>query len=247
MSLPDTPNRKNDLLGEMIYCGITFVMTGAFLCIIVYTVYHIDPKTFLQLLYEGLKFEILRQESLAVNPYRFCYILIAMSSFFVVMPHMILSFLHTGKVKFDNSIRRRPFYMGLYALIIVTAVQLNLEINDFRRSVAPYKNTPMVVKKASLFSTPFIFAQECKRRLPGPRTAMLLTDFDIEKPVGMSFHRYLCYFLYPIDLRISPQYKEADTIITFNKQDAMQSIPKNFRVIYKFSDSELLAVRDKIN
>lgn len=88
------------------------------------------------------------------------------------------------------------------------------------------------------------YARQVKQYVKGYYTARLETSVDISCDPGMSMHRSLAYFLYPIDFRMY-QGDKPDIIVYFEKKDAMSTVPDGYYPHLVFNERNLIAVADK--
>lgn len=86
------------------------------------------------------------------------------------------------------------------------------------------------------------FVRYCRKILPGFHNANFLTGMDRSKDPGMISHRMLTYFLYPIDVR-GVRGGRTDSLIVFYKEDAVASIPDDFRILGTFDQYSVVAIR----
>lgn len=70
----------------------------------------------------------------------------------------------------------------------------------------------------------FKLAEYCKKNLPGHHSSEFVTDQDITKPLEMTRHRQLAYYLYPIDIR-NIRGEPHDSSLEFIKKNADSSEP----------------------
>lgn len=126
---------------------------------------------------------------------------------------------------------------------LVTIVQTTGQVYHARKEFALFADKTMEEKYA-VVAGPRIhsFARYCRRILPGSHNARFLTDMDMSKDPGMISHRMLAYFLYPIDIR-GVRDGRTDSLIIFDKKNAVASILDDFRILGTFDQYSIVAIR----
>ncbi|MBF0505063.1 MAG: hypothetical protein HQL14_08185 [Candidatus Omnitrophica bacterium] len=100
-----------------------------------------------------------------------------------------------------------------------------------------------VEKRARLFGEPYVFSLQATHLLPGRHSARLVTDINLQEGDGWGINDRLAYYLYPIDIRIHSGTGKEDVLIYFHKDKAVQFLPKDYKIIFKPSDIDLVAAR----
>ena len=123
----------------------------------------------------------------------------------------------------------------------------NLDPNQIKYFVFEHKHyaaKPIDEKYYGILKTVHDYAVFCRRNLPGKHSAQFISDLDVSKDPGMSTHRAVAYYLYPIDIRNIRQ-EPKDSLVVFKKNNPVQSVPDDFRVIGMFGETNLLAVKQE--
>ena len=88
----------------------------------------------------------------------------------------------------------------------------------------------------------YAFPLECRKILPGKHTAGFITDMDLQHDPGMYYFRALAVFFYPIDIR-HIRREDQDCLIVFRKTDAENYVPPGYKILLKYGDESLLAIK----
>ena len=134
-----------------------------------------------------------------------------------------------------------PLIFSAYLLVI--SFQLAGIFFSAQREFSIYHGKSTQEKYAAVIGgKTYVFAQYCKRNLPGSHNAEFMTDSDLSRDPGMINHRMLAYFLYPIDIR-NVRNESKDSLIIFKKKDALSYVPAEYKVIGMFDSNNLIAVK----
>lgn len=115
-------------------------------------------------------------------------------------------------------------------------------------------NKSMEEKFLSTYGPAYQFVKLCKEHVSVKNNGYLLTD--IKTPTAPAlFNKFLIsYFLYPsINIRFSldkpfnADLKLGEYLVVYKKNNPLESIPKNFRIISVFDSSSLLAIKEGEN
>ena len=99
-------------------------------------------------------------------------------------------------------------------------------------------------KKRYLMGFVYDYASLCRQYFKeGHQNGELITDMDISRPAGMTLHRRLAYYLYPIRIRANQGGAKPDYLIFFQKRDAAAIVPEDYAVKFRVDDSNIFAVR----
>jgi len=99
-------------------------------------------------------------------------------------------------------------------------------------------------KYASLLGPVFNYSITVRQTLLEQKhfSCQFLTDKDLSRDPGMLDFRIIAYFLYPVDLR-NIRAEEQDCLVVYDKKNATQFVPADYRIVQKFDDRHLVAVR----
>src|SRR3989338_5403853 len=173
-----------------------------------------------------------------INPYALIYLI-----FFTSLP--FLHFIHKLRGRKTDRRTGSPIFAtalhaGFTLFCLLTVLQTTSLINYARVEFGTFagksgekKNTAIAGKKLCSF------IQYCREILPGFHNAQLLTDMDLSNDPGMITQRMLAYYLYPIDIRNVRGGRPVDSILVFDKADAVASVPDDFKVIGTFDQSSV--------
>jgi len=171
-----------------------------------------------------------------INSYRLAYIILCCSCLLTYLVHKMFK---KQQPRFVSILFSTLFI--IYALI-TTLLTINWA-GYFNNEIKAVSGKTTEQKYSQFFGrNAFIFSQQCKRILPGYRSAKLITDMDMTRDPGMITHRMLAYFLYPIDIR-GIHKEDPNTLIIFAKDNAGESVPDNFKTVIKFNDEYVVAVK----
>ncbi|VAX37503.1 hypothetical protein MNBD_UNCLBAC01-559 [hydrothermal vent metagenome] len=165
----------------------------------------------------------------------YVYIIFIFSTLFIILSEK--HFLRPKKI----------FFVGISLFFIYFSIQSYYYVYDFLRKDVLVSLLSSQEKKKIIFGSPFEFSRLCKSVLKGRHSAKLITDIDLSSSEGMFRHRQLSYFLFPIDIRVKPQYQPIDTYVAFYKKNAAEYIPDGFKIIFERGDNFLLAVKERRN
>lgn len=113
------------------------------------------------------------------------------------------------------------------------------------------QNDPVLSSKTTeekyliLYPKPFLFSKNVHDNVSLPHTCRLVTDMDMTRWEGMQTERLLSYFLYPVLEFRNVWQQPVDCIICYEKKDALKEIPAGYRILFKESDTDLIAVKEK--
>ena len=144
---------------------------------------------------------------------------------------------------FDHKKELLSFFLVLIA--VVSLIQTTQHLKDFWDIRKAFKGRGAVEKRLILFGKSYGFSLGCKRQVQGKCIARLITDLDLSRKPGMSEHRFLRYYLYPISIEAHPPEDEPDCLVFYQKKDALNNIPPGYTVKYQLDEQSLLAVKDK--
>jgi len=74
--------------------------------------------------------------------------------------------------------------------------------------------------------------------------AEFITDLDLQEGFGMTTHRMLAYFLYPIDIRHEKPEEQINCKVIFQKDKAMDYVGKEYKALKVFNEKNIFAVRN---
>ena len=77
----------------------------------------------------------------------------------------------------------------------------------------------------------------------GHQRGRLMTDIDLSTEEGMTLHRRLAYYLYPIMIRSYQDAENPDYLIYLHKKDAVNAVPHGYVINFKINDNNLMATR----
>lgn len=135
------------------------------------------------------------------------------------------------------------FRLLLIILALLSVCQVVQHSWYFQHRYELFQNKSLHQKKIQLFGFPYAFARNCQKHLSGYHRAQFITDVDVHHPEGMTEHRRLAYFLYPINIRSYDKTLPVDSIIYFKKHDAVNLIPEGYVIRYAYDNDNVLAVR----
>ena len=176
--------------------------------------------------------------------YEMIYIVILLSiALSIIIARVFETLSKWGASKRKICYTHNPFCLLIIVFIGVTLIQVTQHYIYFVFQYHRYYGKTLAQKEALLFGDPYTFAMNCKKYLRGYHAATLITDMDIKRPREMTIHRRLAYFLWPINIREHRKGERVDCLVVFSKKDAMNSIPEDYVVQYKFDENNILAVK----
>jgi hypothetical protein len=127
-------------------------------------------------------------------------------------------------------------------LIFQTSGQMGRFVSEYKSVAAK----PIKERYPPLLKDPYAYALFCQEHLSGKHSADFISDMDVSRDPGMYVHRALVYFLYPIDIR-NIRRKPADSLIIFEKNNPIQSVPDGFKIVGFFNGRNVFAIKQEIN
>jgi len=157
-------------------------------------------------------------------------------------------FIRKTNFRFKNIIHwSKNYILRLFFIVflVVTIIQINQHFKYFLDIYKAYSNKTYAQKEMFIYGDSFYIAKVCQKILKNKRlTGKLITDVDLKKNYGMTFHRNISYLLYPtINFRAHNQKDQPDCILYFQKNDAEKYIPPGYKIKYKFNNKTILAIR----
>lgn len=150
----------------------------------------------------------------------------------------------SGVIKYPRpAFRQKIITVTMAALFCQTALQsLNLA-KYCRTSTKIFAGKASGEKYLSLVKEePYQYATIARQALPGIHRAELITDMNLTCDPGVTTHRVLAYFLFPIDIR-NIYDGPKDTLVMFNKKNARAHVPADYKIIKIFDDANLIATK----
>ncbi len=136
------------------------------------------------------------------------------------------------------------YYTMLAMILVITCLQTIQHTKYFSSIYSRFSTLNDIQKKRHLMGFAYDYAFLCRSYFKeGYYRGKLITDIDISKAVGMTLHRRLAYYLYPIRIRSYRGVEEPDYLIYFQKKDAAALVPKNYVVRLKIDEENLFAIR----
>ncbi|MCR4336957.1 MAG: hypothetical protein NUV91_04040 [Candidatus Omnitrophica bacterium] len=136
------------------------------------------------------------------------------------------------------------FNVTLSGLLFVTTLQ-TIGIQSYEmRILNPLGNKSIEEKYRVLMKGLYQSAKEIRTQLnSSPYQCQFLTDMDLSKDPGMYYQRFLAYTLYPIDIREIRKSEPQNCLIIFEKENARNFIPPDYRVLEEFDDANIVAIK----
>jgi len=134
--------------------------------------------------------------------------------------------------------------------LIIFFFQLTLQTVDYASDLASkykkYARKTAHEKYLMDYNVPYLMAYSSKKILPGRHNCEFSTDLDMTTHGNMYFHRILSYFLYPeLDIRMGHNNNN-DCLILINKENPLEHIPDDYKILQWFNENSLIAAREKL-
>ena len=184
---------------------------------------------------------VMKINNINVNIYIYLLIMVSiLTSFFFKVP--------IAKTKNKIGLIFCPYRVFLLTLIVfflISGIQTFNQIKRFSSKIKLLSGKTLSEKYSLIFGDPlYRFAMFCQEHFPGEHRAKLVTDLDLNEDPGMTLYYRLCYYLYPINVRISTD-QPVDCYIVFHKKDPLTAIPKDIKALYTFNQFGVLAIKEE--
>jgi hypothetical protein len=169
-----------------------------------------------------------------VNVFYYLGIIVSWLTLYVFRQKLFAANKPSGRKIFFLAVLVAYFWLGLFQTIGLT--------RDWWKNISFVYNKTWEQRNEMIYGDIYPFAKVCREVAPGRHTAEFITDLDTSRDPGMVMHRALAYFLYPIDMRgVRPG--PTDCLVIFAKKNAASCVPPDFRILVKFGDEHIFAVR----
>ena len=166
-----------------------------------------------------------------VSVYIFFYLLVIAAILVMLLINLVIS------KKFSSS------FVGLMAFVVFGVVLVFQTINQgfyISYEMKRFAGKTTSEKKSKLFGYSYYFAVFCRQHLKGRYQGKLITDFDVMQTLEPYI---LAYHLYPVvDLLLVKDHPK-NCLIFFNKRNAGQYVPENYKILAVFDENSLVAVK----
>jgi len=179
--------------------------------------------------------------------YEFLYTALLIYFVIILLYNGIIRRISTSHVSLP-AIQSAAISKSLIAMICILAVlQMIGHARYFSTIYAETSTMNESQKKSYTAGFVYDFAVRCHPYfIEGHYNARLITDLDINESFGMTLHRYLAYYLYPVKIRYKKAAREPDYLIYFQKNGAVALVPDDFEVLLTVDDENILAARKDV-
>jgi hypothetical protein len=151
----------------------------------------------------------------------------------------------------QRNLEKEEVYLKKMVFVIVVGVvgvisffQLYFHATHYFLHYSGYNKKTSFEKHFISVGPIYYYALKCQSHMKdGHYNAKLITDVDTSQSLGMTYQRRLAYYLYPIRIRFGEENINPDYLVIFEKINAENSVLEGYKVLFKFNEKNLFAIR----